>query len=133
MSELQTENISPFTGLPIIPKDKKPEVSPLTGLPITNRAVRDGVLGNVLGQAASGNVNLLDQMSYKDYESYKSYGVAVLPGGDWDEQRAQNQWRLEKWASGLTKAGVTAATSSCRKHCRISSRSWKCSFWGQFF
>jgi hypothetical protein len=111
MSELQTENISPFTGLPIIPKDKKPEVSPLTGLPITNRAVRDGVLGNVLGQAASGNVNLLDQMSYKDYESYKSYGVAVLPGGDWDEQRAQNQWRLEKWASGLTKAGVTAATS----------------------
>jgi hypothetical protein len=54
---------------------------------------------------------LLDQMSYKDYESYKSYGVAVLPGVDWDEQRAQNQWRLEKWAYGATKAGVTFGTS----------------------
>ena len=110
MSELQN-NLDPVTGLPITAKKEKEPVDPMTGLPIINTQKKSSTLTSTLGQAASGNVNLLDNMSFKDYESYKSYGVAVLPGVDWDEQRAQNQWRLEKWFNGVNKAGVTFGTS----------------------
>ena len=41
-------------------------------------------------------------------ESYTSYGVPRNAFVDWNETRAQNQTTIEKWAHGLTKAGITA-------------------------
>jgi len=68
MSELQN-NLDPVTGLPVIPKKETEPVDPTTGLPITNTQKKSSTLTNTLGQSASGNVNLLDNMSFKDYES----------------------------------------------------------------
>jgi hypothetical protein len=41
-------------------------------------------------------------------ESYTSYGVPRNAFIDWNETRAQNQTTVQKWAHGLTKAGITA-------------------------
>jgi len=39
---------------------------------------------------------------------YQKYGVTnLLPGGDWDEERARRQSTGEKWINGLSKAAVT--------------------------
>ena len=109
VDELQNK-IDPASGLPITAKNNV-NIDPTSGLPITNSGVRSGVMGNVLGEAETGNTPLLDNMSYKDYKSYEYYGVKRLPGVDWNEQRAQNQGTIAKWARGLTKAGVTTLGS----------------------
>lgn len=41
-------------------------------------------------------------------ESYREYGVPLNPFVDWNEERANRQSTAEKWANGLTKAGITA-------------------------
>lgn len=105
--ELQNK-IDPVSGLPITAKNDV-NIDPTSGLPITNSGVRSGIMGNVLGEAETGNTRLLDNMSYKDYKSYGYYDVKRLPGVDWNEERAQNQGIISKYARGLTKAGVTFA------------------------
>ena len=107
--ELQNK-IDPVSGLPITAKNDV-NIDPTSGLPITNSGVRSGIMGNVLGEAETGNTRLLDNMSYKDYKSYGYYDVKRLPGVDWNEERAQNQGIMAKWARGLTKAGVTTLGS----------------------
>ena len=83
MAEELQNNIDPLTGLPVTAANSAPK-DPITGLKITNNTQRKGVLGNVLGEAETGNTRLLDNMSFKDYESYKSYGVKPLPDRDWE-------------------------------------------------
>ena len=109
VDELQNK-IDPASGLPITAKNDV-NIDPTSGLPITNSGVRSGIMGNVLGEAETGNTRLLDNMSYKDYKSYGYYDVKRLPGVDWNEQRAQNQGTIAKWGRGLAKAGVTTLGS----------------------
>ena len=55
----------------------------------------------------------VQDLSYKlapgeSLSRYKKYGVTnLLPGGDWDEERARRQSTGQKWINGLAKAGVT--------------------------
>ena len=83
--ELQNK-IDPVSGLPITAKNDV-NIDPTSGLPITNSGVRSGIMGNVLGEAETGILRLLDNMSYKDYKSYGYYDVKRLPGVDWNEGR----------------------------------------------
>jgi hypothetical protein len=103
------------------------EVSSRSGLPVKTIAASDNPLlqeaqqrsGKVITpdsrrhyefsglDAAAGQINLTN--TYTDpLESYTSYGVPRNAFIDWNETRAQNQSTVEKWAHGLTKAGITA-------------------------
>ena len=103
------------------------EVSSRSGLPVKTIAASDNPLlqeaqqrsGKVITpdsrrhyefsglDAAAGQINLTN--TYTDpLESYTSYGVPRNAFIDWNETRAENQTTVEKWAHGLTKAGITA-------------------------
>jgi hypothetical protein len=103
------------------------EVSSRSGLPVKTIAASDNPLlqeaqqrsGRVITpdsrrhyefsglDAAAGQISLTN--TYTDpLESYTSYGVPRNAFVDWNETRAQNQTTIEKWAHGLTKAGITA-------------------------
>ena len=62
-----------------------------------------------IGMPASGVQDLSYRVSEHDPLSrYQKHGVTnLLPGGDWDEERAQRQSTGQKWANGLAKAAVT--------------------------
>ena len=103
------------------------EVSSRSGLPVKTIAASDNPLiqeaqqrsGKVITpdsrrhydfsglDASAGQINLTN--TYTDpLESYTSYGVPRNAFIDWNETRAENQSTIEKWAHGLTKAGITA-------------------------
>jgi hypothetical protein len=57
-------------------------------------------------QALSRQIDLTNV--YTDpIASYTKYGVPLSPFVDWNEERAQRQSTGDKWANGLTKAGIT--------------------------
>ena len=103
------------------------EVSRRSGLPVTGIAPSNNPLlqeaqqrsGKIITpdarrhydfsglDAAASQVNLTN--TYTDpLESYTSYGVPRNAFIDWNETRAENQSTVQKWANGLTKAGITA-------------------------
>ena len=56
---------------------------------------------------SAGTISLTN--TYTDpLSSYAKYNVPLNPFIDWNETRAQNQGTLQKWAHGVTKAGITA-------------------------
>jgi ribA/ribD-fused uncharacterized protein len=70
----------------------------------TQNTPRTGFSGLDLNAATISLTN-----TYTDpLEDYTSYGVPRNAFADWNETRAQNQGTVEKWANGLTKAGITA-------------------------
>ncbi len=43
--------------------------------------------------------------------NYRDYDVPLSPFADLNDERAKRQWTVEKWAHGLTKAGITVGTA----------------------
>ena len=82
-----------------------------TGDPVADRllAKQSIASGRGVTQHAVGVKDMSYKVSPRDPLSrYQKYGVTnLLPGGDWDEERAQRQSTSQKWANGLAKAAVT--------------------------
>lgn len=109
----------------------KPLISPLTGLPFdTSQDViasqekdppkkegrfKDPFTGERYDTSSLSYSELLagiDPYRSRGHESFEKYSGYNVPKGqllDWNEIRAQNQSRKEKWLHGLTKAGITTA------------------------
>ena len=99
--------IDPQTGLIEGTGDPKKQS---TGNAVDDKLRSKASVGpNLRGDYAVG----VQDLSYKlapgeSLSRYQKYGVSnLLPGGDWDEERARRQSTGEKWINGLAKAGVT--------------------------
>jgi hypothetical protein len=94
------EEINPLTGLAkATPSKNTDDINPLTGQPRSNQS-----------QYNNNPAATINPTGYSDpITTYQKYGVALRPGVDWNEARAQRQSRTEKWLNGGAKAIVTTA------------------------
>ena len=94
------EEINPLTGLAkATPSKDTDDINPLTGQPRSNKS-----------QYNNNPAATINTTGYSDpITTYQKYGVALRPGVDWNEARAQRQSRTEKWLNGGAKAIVTTA------------------------
>ena len=82
-----------------------------TGDEVADKLLAKQSIGS--GRGTSQHAVGVQDLSYKvnprdPLSRYQKYGVTnLLPGGDWDEERARRQSTTQKWANGLTKAAVT--------------------------
>jgi hypothetical protein len=116
MADQSLDFISELTGLP----QDKLGVKGISKEPEPKSFIQEFTGGKAIGYSSAGTLNPIEQISkvqnvsgiYTDpLESYREYGVPLNPFADWNEERALRQSTGQKWANGLTKAGITTLGS----------------------
>ncbi len=112
MSITSTDLLSQATGLPKeeIKKTDGPKLDRIfeaTGQKPTPGYSKSRYSGSVNAFDIAAKAQNVSAIYTDPLESYREYGVPLNPFSDLNDERAQRQSTWDKWANGLTKAGIT--------------------------